>query len=179
MHRRLVLLSLSATALAAAGCAATPEVRHDRDAAADWAGFKTYAIEDTARLGRTGYTTLHEARLAQAAQRELEKSGLVRAPLAVADLRVHLLLKVNRQQQLHASPAGHGAYRGFGGWGGTRIDVSDVRQGALIVDLVDARRNALVWRGVAEGAVADADARDPGAAIDRAMADVFAGFRRL
>jgi len=189
------LMSLPALTIAtlAVGCASKPEVRTDRDPGADLQAYKTFAIQDAhatpalaagpVRLGgqgpQAGYTTLHEARLAQATRQQLEKQGFT--PVSHdPDLRVHLTMKVAKQQELHSTPgARFGGYRGFaGGWGGAQIDSVEVRKGILVIDLVDARRNALVWRGVAEGAIDDADANEPGPAIERAVAEVFAGFKR-
>lgn len=177
----LTLAAALATALGA-GCASKPEVRHDRNPSADFSAYKTFAFQETraptpGAPGMLGapYTTLHEARLRQAAIRELERQGLTQV-LHGADLRVHLALKVVQRQELHASPGTRSV--GYRGWSTTRLDTVDVRQGTLVVDLVDARRNTLVWRGVAEGTVEGDDAQNPAATIERAMADVFAGFKR-
>ncbi|MBI5716772.1 MAG: DUF4136 domain-containing protein [Burkholderiales bacterium] len=188
------LTTLAAAALVGA-CASKPEVRTDRDPKADLNAYKTYAIHhpQAAMPGapaapaalpmrppmpgaRSGYTTLHEARLEQAARAQLERHGFV--PVAEdPDLRVHLTLKVVNRQELHSTP-GARTFVGYRTWGGTQIDTVDVRQGTLVVDLVDARRNALVWRGVAAGHLDRSDASDPGPAIDRAVAEVFATFKR-
>jgi len=180
----LVLATVLAATATGAGCASRPEVRHDRDPGADFASYKTFAFQalrDPARgaLGTLGadYTTLQEARLRRAAARELERQGLTQVAHD-PDLRVHLAMKVVQRQELHTSPGTRSLGVGYRGWTATRLDTVDVRQGTLVVDLVDARRNALVWRGVAEGAVERVDAQDPGVAIERAMAEVFAGFKR-
>lgn len=172
-----------AGAALAAGCASRPEVHHDRDPRADFASYRTFAFRDSrdparGALGALGadYTTLHETRLRQAATRELERQGLTQVAHD-PDLRVHVAMTVVQRQELHSSPA-RGFGMGYRGWSATRLDTVDVRQGTLVVDLVDARRNALVWRGVAEGAVDRQEAQDAGATIERAMAEVFAGFKR-
>lgn len=180
----LAIATVLATTAAGAGCASRPEVRHDRAPGVDFASYKTFAFQalrDPARgaLGTLGadYTTLQEARLRQAAAQELERQGLTQVAHD-PDLRVHLAMKVVQRQELHTSPGARGLGVGYRGWTGTRLDTVDVRLGSLVVDLVDARRNALVWRGVAEGAIERADAQDPAATIERAVADVFAGFKR-
>jgi hypothetical protein len=68
--------------------------------------------------------------------------------------------------------AGSYDYIGFGG----AVDSAYYRQGTLSVDLVDVRRNALVWQGVAEGRVDTPAANDPGSAIEAAITEIFAGF---
>jgi hypothetical protein len=183
----LGLIGLCAAATLAAGCASQPELRHDRDPAADFQAYKTFAFHEGEQreplhigqrpAAQAGYTTLQEARLRQATRQQLERQGFIEVAQN-PDLRVHLLLKVIQRQELHATPAARFGYRGLAGWGSAEIDTVDVRQGSLVIDLVDARRNALVWRGVAEGSIDHADARDPGPAIDRAVAEVFTGFKR-
>jgi len=180
----LALATAVATTALGAGCASRPEIHHDRDPRADFASYRTFAFQeprDPARgaLGSLGgeYTTLHEARLRQAATQELERHGL-RQVAHDPDLRVHVAMKVVQRQELHTSPGARGFGPGYRGWSTTRLETTDVRQGTLVVDLVDARRNALVWRGMAEGAVTRDEAQDPGATIERAMAEVLAGFKR-
>ena len=55
----------------------------------------------------------------------------------------------------------HGGWGWYGGWGGmstSTVNVNSHNQGTLIVDLVDASNNQLVWRGIAEKSVNDAQA---------------------
>jgi hypothetical protein len=184
---RRALLGLSLATLAAlaaalgAGCASKSEVRHDRDAVVDFRSYRTFAFQEVrgtagGALG-TGYSTLHEARLQQAARAALERQGLTQVAQD-PDLRVHVAMRLAERQELHASPTARGPGLGARGWNAARIDTVYRRHGTLVVDLVDTRRNALVWRGVAEGAVDAADLQAPGPAIERAMAEVLAGFKR-
>ena len=46
-------------------------------------------------------------------------------------------------------------------------------EGTLNVDLVDAKRNALVWTGAAVGRVSRSKSGQEDAKIDAAMADIF------
>ncbi|MCW5635162.1 MAG: DUF4136 domain-containing protein [Rubrivivax sp.] len=175
--------TLTTAALAASllgACASKPEVRHDRDTSVDLKTYRTFAFDEGhdergPRRGSASYSTLQETRLRQATSRQLEQQGFVPAA-GEPDLRVHLTMKVVNRQELRSTPALRGI--GLRGVGGTQIDTADVRQGTLVIDLVDTRRNALVWRGVAEGAIERGDAADPGGAIERAVAEVFAGFKR-
>jgi hypothetical protein len=75
---------------------------------------------------------------------------------------------------------GYYGYRGgmYGAWGGYPYDVDtvDYREGTLSIDLVDARKNQLVWQGVAEGRVSDEVRQNPGPAIDAVIAEIFRNF---
>jgi hypothetical protein len=47
--------------------------------------------------------------------------------------------------------APYGAYwRGYGYWGGGRIDVYTFEEGTLVIDMVDPKEHELIWRGIAE-----------------------------
>lgn len=166
-------LALAALALAA-GCAARPDIRHDRDPAVDLHAFKTFSFagvdDGGASAADTGYTGLIDARMRAAARRELERLDYVYREQG-GDLQVHMLLMVAERQELRPAPAGP---RGYRGWGG--VESVDYRQGSLTVDLVDPKRRALVWRGVAEGRVSDDAAAQPGPAVDAAVRDLFAAF---
>jgi Domain of unknown function (DUF4136) len=167
---RCALAALALVALAA-GCTTRPDVRHDHDPAADFKAYKTFAFADSA--GSNAYTSLLDARLRQATRLEMEQLDYVfseRNP----DLRVHLLVQVAERQELRAAPGGRGLY-GYRGWSGG-IDTVDYRQGTLRIDLVDVRRHALVWKGVAEGRLPSEAVKSPGTAIDAVVHEVFAGF---
>jgi hypothetical protein len=58
-------------------------------------------------------------------------------------------------------------YRGYGAWGsyGSYTDVRHYTQGTVNVDMVDAKRQQLVWEGVAEGTVKESSKEDIGTRI--------------
>jgi hypothetical protein len=90
------------------------------------------------------------------------------------DLRVNLQLKVVDKQEIRSSPAVRGPH-GYRGWA-SGIETLEYRKGTLAVDVVDAHRNALVWRGVAEGRVDEKAIEQPGPAIDAVVGEIFARF---
>jgi hypothetical protein len=167
--RRAALMALAATSVAVlAACAAPLEVRHDQDPAVDLRTYKTFAFYDEPALGPASLIGRH---LVQATREQLERQQYVyseRNP----DLRVALLLLVREHPELRGTP-GRGAYgyRGFGGVEGTLV-----RDGTLRIDIVDTRRNALVWQGVAEGRVDAKSMRNPGQAVHDVVAEIFARY---
>ncbi len=56
------------------------------------------------------------------------------------------------QQKTNVTDYGYGY--GYGRWGTGGIDVTQYTQGTIILDLIDAKSNQLVWRSVATGALA-------------------------
>lgn len=167
LTRRAAGLTLLALLGAAAGCATKPDVRHDQDAGFDLKAYRTFAFYEPASLH---YTSLLEQRLRQATREQLERIS-VRYDERDPDLRVNYLLQVLDRQELRTTPAARFGYRG---WNGGQLETVDVRDGTLAIDLVDARRNLLMWRGVAEGRIDAKTAAQPGPAIDAVVAQLIA-----
>jgi len=66
---------------------------------------------------------------------------------------------------------------GYGGSGGFETQVREYREGTLILDVVDAGSNKLVWRGTAETELAEnTNARKSQKLIDRAVDKMLKGF---
>lgn len=167
--------------LLSAGCASGPTVRIDKDPSADLRAYKTFAFfEPAARsgplpplpffepaaLGGGRYTTLQTRHLQRATREQMERQGYVYDDMH-PDLRINAVLHVDDRIELRSY-----GYIGLNGG----LDSGYYRQGTLSVDLVDARRNALVWQGVAEGRIDTQAGKDPGSAIEAAVAEIFAVF---
>jgi hypothetical protein len=167
-------LALAALLALSAGCAHRPDVRHDQDPSADLRSYKTFAFYEHASSEPSSYAALLGQRLQQATRAELERQHYVyseRSP----DLRVALRLVVQNKQELRSAPGTRGLH-GYRGWASNDLETVDYRQGSLVIDLVDTRRNALVWHGVAEGRLDAKAIEQPGPAIDAAVGEVFKRF---
>ena len=152
----------------AAGCATRPDVLAHQEPGADLTAYRTFAFYESAS---PTYMSLAEKRLRSAAREQLERQRYTydeRQP----DLRVNYALHVVEKQDLRpASSTGRFGYRVSGG-----VESVDYRQATLAIDLVDTRRNALVWRAVAQGRL-DTDAMErPGPAIDAVVGQMFTRF---
>jgi len=156
---------------AAAGCATKPDIRQDHDPAADFRAYRTFAFYDP-QHGRLPYTSLLDARLRQAARAQMETHDFVYSEHN-PDLRVNLQLTVVDRQELRSTPGARGPY-GYRGWSG--VETVEYRKGTLAVDVVDTQRNALVWRGIAEGRLDAKALEHPGTAVDAAVTELFAYF---
>jgi len=73
---------------------------------------------------------------------------------------------------------GYGRYgRGWGGYGGSTTDVNYYDESTLIIDIVDAEKNELVWRGTATGVVRKAeDQAEAQANIDEVVNKIMLDF---
>lgn len=168
LPRATVALSLAAAALllGLGGCASKPDVHSDREPGVNLQAYRTFAFYEGMPVA---YETLLDGRLRQAAREQMERQGYVYSD-ADPELRVNLLLRVIDRQELR----NRGGF-GYRGWGGA-LETHEVREGSLTIDLVDTKRRALVWKGVIGGRVSDEAVKDSGAAIGKAMAELFAEF---
>ena len=64
----------------------------------------------------------------------------------------------------------------YGGWVGYEPDVEEYIQGTINIDLVDAKRNQLVWEGVAVGRITEEIRQNRAAALDKAVVEILAKY---
>lgn len=169
--RPLQALALATAMALAAGCASHPDVRHDQDPAVDLQAYQSFGFFEPLEADGP-YGSLIGHHLLQGTREQLERQHY-RYDAQNPDLRVAVFLFVADRQELRATP-GRGPF-GYRGWNGG-LETVDYRQGTLRVDLVDTRRNALVWQGVAEGRVDDQAMKNPGLAVQAALDEIFARY---
>jgi hypothetical protein len=168
-RRAAGLATLAAIAALAAGCASKPDVRTDQEPGSDLKSYRSFAFYDSAS---PAYMSLLEKHLRQAARTQLERANY-RYDERNPDLRVNYALQVIEKQEVQSASRGHLGYRA---WGYTGVETIDYKQGTLAIDLVDARRNALVWRAVAEGRLDQKAMEQPQATIDAVVGEMFTRF---
>jgi hypothetical protein len=166
------------------GCATGPTIRVDKDPGTNMAVYKTFGFFDQLGTDRAQYSTLVTNWLKQAVRTQMERIGY-RYSDQDPELRVNFFLNIAQRQEIRSSPGvgmgtGFYGYRGrmYGAWGGYPYDIETVtyQEGTLNIDLVDAKRKALVWQGLAEGRVKDESIRNPGPAIDKVVSEIFMNF---
>ena len=178
MHKQLVL--------AAAVVAMTPamllaqKVSYDYDKAANFAAFKTYAHKDGTKVGQP----LIDERIVAAIDTEMAAKGLTKSE-ANPDVFVVYHVAFDKQKDISTYSSGYGGgYGPYGwGWGGgwsggtTTTQVRDILVGTLVVDIADAKKNELAWRGMATKEVntqSNPEKRDK--SISNAMKKVFKNY---
>lgn len=165
-------VAVALTALLAA-CATTPQASAEPRASvalappAELDRYQTFAFVEPASKDPALYTSLLAQRLQQSARAELEKQGYRYSELD-PDLRVNLLVVVENRPEIR--------YFAFTRRWPYAPEVGTYRHGQLGIDLVDARRNAVVWQGAAHGRLDEQAAQDPGYAAERAVKQIFAAF---
>lgn len=145
-HRRFVF----ALALALLpGIAAAQKTTYDYDKSAPFAEFKTYAMKDGTKTGNE----LIDKRLVAAIEAQMAAKGFTRDeknPDVVAVF--HIAFDEQKDISSFSSGPMYGGY-GYGwggGWGTTTTDVRvrEILIGTLAVDLIDAKRKQVAWRGL-------------------------------
>jgi hypothetical protein len=176
----------AAAALAMAACATTagPDITVDYDRSADLASYSTYGFPEELGTDRAGYSTLVTGYFKDAVNREMQRRGFV-FDAEDPDLLVNFFSNVREVTDVRRSPSasfgyGYYGYRYglYGAWPYYDQDVDVVRYkvGTLNIDIVDGERMQLIWEGVAEGRITRDDMKNPRAAIDAAVAELFQRF---
>jgi hypothetical protein len=168
----LSVLVLLAIVLLAAGVHAQ-RTSYDFDRTADFSKFKTYAWLS----GTPAAEPFLDKRIVAAIDGQLAAKGLT--PSADRpDLFVRYHLAVSVQKSISGTASGIGPGFGWhGGLGTFDARVNELPVGALVIDLADAAKRELVWRGVGVKEIdidANPDKRD--AAIGKAVAKILTNF---
>ena len=176
------LYSIVLLIVLSSGCSSGPGIRIEQDPGVNIKAYKTFDFFEPLGTDRAQYSTMITSWLKQSVRKQMERVGYVYQEQD-PDLRVNFFLNIKDKQEYISSPYMGPGYYGYRGglyqmWGGYPGDVSTItyKVGTLNIDLVDAKRKAVVWQGLAEGRVKDSSIRNPGPAIDRVVAEIFANF---
>jgi hypothetical protein len=147
---------LSLTVLA--GCSSY-RVHTDYDVTADFARLYTYAWIPRSGQGPTDPlidNDLLEKRVRAAVDAELEAKGDLLSDGTTVDFRVNYFVVVRPRTEVYAYPTYYGWGWGWGWWGGSGVYVEQYDESILVLDIVDAASNRLIWRGSAVVKLRDA-----------------------
>jgi hypothetical protein len=147
------------------GCASKPDLRFDYDRSADFGAYKTWNFIKDAGPDYAGYESLFSQYVMEAITIEMNKRGYVKS--ASPDIYVNFNALIQDKTKVTTSPSmappmgGYYGYRGgyYGAWGGygygTDTHVSQYTEGTYNIDIIDAKRQQLVWEAVGVGRVSD------------------------
>lgn len=172
--RKLAVVLLGTGILTACS---TLETSEDYDRAVDFSKFKTYAWKETDAIPNQ----LVAQRVQSAVEATLASKGLRKvADGSSPDLWVVPHTRLSKQMQVNTYNTGWGYGWGWGwgaGMGTTTSTVSEIPVGTLIIDLVDASRKQLVWRGTATKTLEpDASPEKKEKNINEAIQKMFANY---
>lgn len=144
---RIFGLALALAALPS--IAAAQKTTYDFDKTAPFAQFKTYSWKD----GTPTKNQLVDNRLIAAIDAQLAAKGFRRDD-AAPDVFVVFHMAFDEQKDISSYSTGpmYGGY-GYGwggGWGSTSTDVRvrEILVGTLAIDIIDAKKKAMAWRGL-------------------------------
>jgi Domain of unknown function (DUF4136) len=154
------------------------KVSYDFEKAANFAAFKTYAHKDGTKVGQS----LIDDRILAAIDSELGAKGLTKSE-SNPDLFVVYHVAFDKEKDISTYSSGYGGgYGPYGwGWGGgmgtTTTQVRDILVGTLVIDMADAKKGQLAWRGMGVKEVdtqAKPDKRDK--SINNAVKKIFKNY---
>jgi hypothetical protein len=127
-------------------------VTYNFDSTADFSKYKTYRWEQHPQSIDIDQITLRK--LGAAFDAELVKKGLTKTESGNVDMVIVYQAAVTREKEINSYSSGWAS--GTGGWGGgafgsstTNYNVTTIHIGSLNLDMYDAARKQLVWRGIA------------------------------
>ncbi|MGV3639021.1 MAG: DUF4136 domain-containing protein, partial [Adhaeribacter sp.] len=132
-----------------ASCSPSINVSSDYDIATNFREFKTfgwYQDKAKAKSDSAGYDTFFDKRMKKAIETQLKTQGLSYAA-SNPDVYVNYQAGFSNESRVRNNyPYGYG-YWGYP-FGGT--SVQQYKEGTITIDLVDVKKNELLWRGIGE-----------------------------
>lgn len=183
LSRRFSGSVLGICVLLLAGCATGPQITSEADPEADFGSYRTFGFYAPLALEKEGYATPTTDRIKAAARAQLESRGYVYTP-EQPDLWVNLNAYMQKRTDVTSFPTvDYNYYYSYRArsyfavpfWHDD-IHVRQYTEGTLNVDLVDRRKNRLVWEGIAVGRIAKLKPEERAARIDSTLADIFARY---
>ena len=130
--------------------AAAQKTSYDYSKDTDFTAFKTYALKDGTKVGQQ----LIDERIVSAIETELAAKGLTKSENPDVFVVYHVAFDTQKDISTYSSGYGGGygpyGYGWGGGWGGstTSTQVRNILIGTLVIDLADAKKGQLAWRGM-------------------------------
>lgn len=176
---------LAAATLGLSACATGPLVRTDADPTASFSQYRTWGFYQPIAMEQSGYSSWISERIRADVQREMEARGY-RYAADGADLLVNFQGVVEDKTAVWSVPRTdvqwfysyrQRSYVAVPVWY-DQTQVSRYREGTLTVDLVDGKRNRMVWTASASAPVPGKSmpAEKRMAELDRAITAIFAKY---
>ena len=160
MKRSLWFVIAGLVTCCIASCGPSVDLISDYDRGADFKNYKSYAFYKTG-IDRVQISDLDKKRILRAIEYEMSVKGFVKSK-SRPDILVNIF--TTEREQVNVYPGHYWGYPGWGWgywgyyypyyWGPAYYSgpyVSSYVEGALYIDLIDARKKQLVWQGKGVG----------------------------
>ena len=185
-HAPRLALTFALAGALCAGCASqrTAEIRTNIAPNADLSSYSTFGFPEQTGTDRGGYSTIITDYFKAAVTEQMQLRGY-RYVDQNPSLLVNFYANVRERTEVRSRPGGPAAFGYYGyryglydAWPmyAQEVDTVTYPIGTANVDVVDAARKQLVWEGVAQGRLRDADMENPRDAISSAVTQLFAKF---
>ena len=182
-HLRFVAVLVAAAALT--GCASGPDVRGDYDRSADFSKYKTYNFLAEKGADGTEFKSIAQQMIQDAAAREMEARGYVKAQ--DPDLLLNFKGKLEEKTDIQSTPAPYygpsfgyrgwyGAPYGAYGYGATEVSTRRYNVGTLVMDVIDREKRQAVFQGGLEDVVTSKMMQDKQGTLTNAVAAIFSQY---
>jgi hypothetical protein len=162
-------------------CGPSLKVTSDYDKGVDFSKYKTFALYKPDSIS-THISQLNQNRIINAIKNEMIKKGFHETSSS-PDMLVNMVTVFKDKVDVSSTTN----YYGYGGmyrpyyWGGggvygnTSYNVREYKDGSLIIDVIDASSNKLIWQGVGNKEI-DGPIKDPDTKIPQAVASIMTSF---
>ena len=140
------------------GCSSI-NTKYDYDPEFDFSTLKKFRFataEESSKKDLLAANPLLRKRLQMAVKQTLESKGYQFVEGGGADFVVNLMAGTQEKTRVSSSPNVYYGY-GYGYWGGyyggSNVTVTNYTEGTLLVDVIDTKKNQLVWRGVLQDVI--------------------------
>ena len=180
MKTATLILTIGILALVL-GCSSVT-IKHDYDKDANFAAYKTYGwlAVPTDAVGSVKAAiernSLLDKRIKESVNRQMAAKGYTQD---ANNPDFVMLYHTGAEDKINVTDWGYGyGPYGYGGWyGGGGVDVTQYREGTLILDVIDTKAKQLVWRGFATAALnPDAPMEKRERKLDEVITQVLAKF---
>jgi len=157
-------------------CGPTLTVTNDYDHTVNFSQFHTFKIVKLEQQYQA-LSQLNQTRIINAVQAQMIAKGFT--PSETPDLLVNITSILKNQKEIVANSYGYGGgYRPYA-WGGgnmqTTVNVQNYTAGSLIVEVVHAGTQKLLWEGIGNQDI-DAPSKNPDQTIPPIVAKIMASF---
>jgi hypothetical protein len=177
---RKIRITLSLISVMVATSCETPiKVTTDYDKSVNFSRYTTFAML-TLNEKDQSISQLNANRILKAVKTQMLAKGF-EEDTASPDMKVNVVTIMTNKQEISANTNNYGyggAYRPYGwgaGSGYTTVDVKDYTDGSLIVEVIDASNNQLIWEGVGNKDI-DGPSKNPDETIPAAIAKIMKDF---